>query len=342
MALNATLVEHVKAHVDKCTVNVEKGQAYSCKDRVTDALATYIRGQKPTDFASTMIELVRKKDDEKMSAAAVALLSEQFDNLGEEGKRKNASPEVTKSALAMLGDSADNRAMRLAPVVAQLGTLSGSLDELYAAIDAHPVKDARDNAYRNLLVYGRLKTLPKLQEVAEKKPEHAAAALDAVRRIPSKLSEEERAKICPWAKGYLANKDLSVASIAGDGMVRCKGEYIDALLAEAETRLKDKEFKDPFSQVLREPCFEMVQDVTKKEASEAQCEAVYAFLEKVANDATVADPVRGLALWNIYYQRRDDKTLKLMRKYEKHSNAEVSKRAKEAIDSLTTTYKLKG
>ena len=31
-----------------------------------------------------------------------------------------------------------------------------------------------------------------------------------------------------------------------------------------------------------------------------------------------------------------------MRKYEKDKNAEVAKRAKEAIESLTTTYKLKG
>lgn len=341
-SLNATLVDHVKAHAEKCTVNVEQGQAYSCKDKVTDAMATYVREQKPADFASTMIALVRKKDDAKVSAAAVALLAEQFDNLGEAGKRANATPEVTKSAIAMLSESSGNRATRLAPAVAQLATLSGSLDDLYAAVDAHPGKDARDNAYRNLLVYGRLKTFPKLKEIAEKKPEHAAAALNAVQKIPAKLTEEERGVLCPWAKGYLADRSLDVASVAGYDMVVCKGEFIDALLTEAETRRKNKEFKDPFAPVMREPCFEFIQDVTKKAAADAQCEAVYGFLEKVANDATVADPVRGLALWNIYYQRRDEKTLKLMRKYEKHANPEVSKRAKEAIASLTTTYKLKG
>ncbi|MBX3225757.1 MAG: hypothetical protein KIT84_30730 [Labilithrix sp.] len=340
--LDPTLVEHVKAHVEKCTVNVEQGQAYSCKDKVTEAMAAYVREKKPEGFASTLIALVQKKDDEKTSAAAVALLSEQFDNLGEEGKRKNASAAVTTSALAMLKENAGNRATRLAPAVAQLATLSGSFDDLYAAVDAHPVKEARDNAYRNLLVFGRLKTLPKLKEVAEKKSEHAAAALDAPRKPMTKWTDEERGAICAWAKGYLADKSLTTASVAANDMILCKGEYIDALLAEAETRLKNKEFKDPFAIVMREPCFQIVQDLTAKAAGEAQCEAVYTFLEKVANDASAEDSVRGLALWNIYYQRRDEKTLKLMRKYEKHPNAEVAKRAKEAIASLTTTYKLKG
>ena len=89
-------------------------------------------------------------------------------------------------------------------------------------------------------------------------------------------------------------------------------EHLDALLGEAETRLKNKEYKDPFAPVMREPCFEFISNITKKAADEAQCDRVYTFLEKAANDASVDDPIRGLALWNIYYQRRDEKTLKLM------------------------------
>jgi len=241
----------------------------------------------------------------------------------------------------MLKENTGNRATRLASPVTHLATLSGAFDDLYAVVDAHPTKEARANAYRNLLVYGRLKTFPKLKEIAEKKPDDADAALDAVPKL-SKATDEEKAAVCPWARSYLANKDLKIATEAGQDMIFCKGEYIDALLGEAETRLKNKEYKDPFAPVMREPCFEFISNITKKAADEAQCDRVYTFLEKAANDASVDDPIRGLALWNIYYQRRDEKTLKLMRKYEKSPNAAIAKRAKEAIESLTTTYKLKG
>ncbi|MBK7401206.1 MAG: hypothetical protein IPJ34_34360 [Myxococcales bacterium] len=340
LSLDATLVDHVKAHAEGCTVSVEAGQAYSCKAGITDAMGKYVREKKPEDFASTMLSLIKKTEDAKVSAAAVALFAEQFDYLGEDGKRKNATPAVVKAGLEAFKDNAGNRATRLANPVTQLATLAGSFDELYAVADAHSVKEARDNVYRNLLVYGRLKALPKLKLVAQR-PEHVVAALDAVPRMASP-TPDEKAAVCPWAKGYLASTDAQAAAKAGWDMVVCKGEYIDALVAEAETRLKNKEFKEPFSSVMREPCFEFITDITKKAAADTQCEAVFTFLEKVVNDGAVDDATRGLALFNIYYQRRDDKTLKLMRKYENHANKEVSKRAKEAIKSLTTTYKLKG
>ncbi|MBX3233428.1 MAG: hypothetical protein KIT84_37655 [Labilithrix sp.] len=340
-AVDTALADHVKAHVDKCTVNVEQGQAYSCKDGVVDALSKHVRERKPAAFASTMIALVRKKDDAKTSAVAVALLAEQLDNLGDEGKRKNATKETVTAALAALEDESGNRATRLAGPVAQLATIAAMFDPLYAVTDPHPTKEARDNVYRHLLVFGRTKALPKLKEVAEKKPAHAAAALDAVPRM-SNATDDERSAACPWAEGYLKSADLGVAAKAAEAMVYCKGKHIDALVAEAETRLENKAFKNPFAMVLREPCAQLVAGVTKRAADDEQCERVYAFLEKVANDAGADDATRGAALFNIYYQRRDEKTLKLMRKYENHPNKEVSKRAKEAITSLTTTYKLKG
>lgn len=337
--LNATLVEHVKAHAETCTVSVEQGQAYSCKAGITDALSKYVRETKPADFASTLVTIIRKKDDAKMSATAVALLNEQLDYLGDDGKRANATPAAVKELLAALKDNTQNRAARIATPAAQLATLAGSFDDLYAVADAHPTKEARDNVYRNLLVFGRAKGFAKVKQVAEK-PEHRSAALDAVPRM-AKATDEEKAVVCPWAKGYLADPSLEIATKAGQDMIFCRDEYIDALLGEAETRLKNKQYKDPFAVLMREPCFELIKNVTPKAGAAKQCDAVYAFLEKAANDATVDDATRGMALYNIYYQRRDEQTLKLMRKYENHPNKEISKRAKEAIASLTTTYKLK-
>ncbi len=95
------------------------------------------------------------------------------------------------------------------------------------------------------------------------------------------------------------------------------------------------------SQVYREPCFGFVRKAAKEKAAVEQCERVFAFLQAVADNESVEDKVRGLSLWNIYYQRRNQASLDLMRQYENHDNAEIQKRAKEAIKSLTTRYKLK-
>ncbi|MFO0734641.1 MAG: hypothetical protein U0270_02115 [Labilithrix sp.] len=338
-AADAVIVEHVKAHAEGCTVSVEQGQAYSCKAGITDAMTKYVRESKPPAFALTLAGLIRKKEDAKMSATAVALLNEELDYLGEDGKRANATPAAVKEVLAALKENAGNRAARIATPASQLATLAGSFDELYSVADAHPTKEARDNVYRNLLVFGRVKAFPKLKLVAAK-PEHRSAALDAVPRM-AKATDEEKAAVCPWAKTHLADADLEIAAKAGQDMIFCRDEYIDALLAEAESRLKNKQYKDPFAMVMREPCFEFIKLVTPKAGAAKQCDAVYVFLEKAANDPTVDDATRGMALWNIYYQRRDKQTLDLMRKYENHPNKEISKRAKEAIASLTTTYKLK-
>lgn len=85
----------------------------------------------------------------------------------------------------------------------------------------------------------------------------------------------------------------------------------------------------------------MMKGVIDKAAREKQCDRVFKFLQDVADNPAIESSVRGLSLWNIYYQRRDQKSLDLMRKYEKNKDPEIQKRAKDAIKSLTTTYKLK-
>lgn len=79
-----------------------------------------------------------------------------------------------------------------------------------------------------------------MKEAAAAKADVVVAALDAPRRIP-KATDAEKAAVCPWAKGFLGNAELAVGAAAGSDMVWCRGESIDALIAEAEKRLKDKQ-----------------------------------------------------------------------------------------------------
>lgn len=337
---NPALVERAKAHAAGCTVVVDSGQAYSCAAGISDATGKLVRDVKPNDFVSSLADLARSKEDPKVAAAAVAILVDNWDYLPEDAKKRNATPAGIEGALAAYRESTGARAVRLAKVTAHVATLGGSLPKLVSAVDGHATKDARDEAYRHMLTFSRLEAFPTIKAAGAKK-EHADAALDAVRNM-YKPTEAEKAQVCPWAKGFLSDDDGKVAESAGQDMVYCRGEYIDALVAEAEKRLAAGQFKNPFAMVMREPCFQFAGALTPSAADVAQCDRVYAFLEKAANDPKVDDQTRGLALFNIYYQRRDDKTLKLMRRYEKNGNKEVAKRAQEAIKSLTETYKLKG
>jgi len=338
--LDPALVERVKAHAAGCTVNVESGQAYQCGPGISEATGTLVREKKPADLARTLATMARGKDDPKIAAAAVAILADQWDYLDEPTKRKNATPEAVEALLGAFGESAGARASRLAKPLAHAATIAKQGDKAVAAIKAHPTKAARDEGYKNLLTFGRLDMVPAVKAASGSK-EHARAALEAV-RVMYKPSDAEKAAVCPWAQGFLSDADAEVAAAAGYDMVYCRGAHVDALLGEATKRLDAGQYKNPFAQVMREPCFELAGALTPSAADAAQCERVYTFLERAANDPKVDDATRGLALWNIYYQRRDDKTLKLMRRYENNPNKEVSKRAKEAIKSLVETYKLKG
>ena len=337
---NPALVERAKAYAAGCTIVVESGLAYSCAAGLTEATQKLVRDTKPNDFVSSLAEVARGKEDPKVASAAVTILSENWDYLPEDAKRRNATPEAVEVALAAYRESTGSRAVRLAKVTSHVATLGASLPKLIATVEAHASKDARDEAYRHMMTFARLDAFPTIKAAGAKK-EHADAALDALRNM-YKPTEAEKAQVCPWAKGFLGDGDGKVAESAGKDMVYCRGEYIDALVAEAEKRLAAGQFKNPFAMVMREPCFQFAGALTPSAADVAQCDRVYAFLEKAANNPKVDDETRGLALFNIYYQRRDEKSLKLMRRYEKNANKEVAKRAQEAIKSLTETYKLKG
>lgn len=340
IVMNAAIVERAKAHAAGCTINIESGQAYSCAAGITDATNKLIREGKPADFAATLAELARSKEDPKVSAAAVAIYADQFDYLDEDAKRRNATPAAIEATLAAFKESSGPRAVRLAKPTVHLATLGKSLDKIVTAVDGHATKAARDEGYRHMLTFARLEAFPAIKAAGAKK-EHATAALDSIRNM-YKPTAAEKAAVCPWAEGFLGDADGDTAASAGRDMVYCRGSHIDALLTEAGKRLDAGRFKSPFSQVMREPCFQFAGALTPSAADVAQCDRVYTFLEKAANDAKVDDATRGLALWNIYYQRRDDKTLKLMRKYEKSPNKEIAKNAQDAIKSLVETYKLKG
>ncbi|MEL6180228.1 MAG: hypothetical protein AAFS10_14805, partial [Myxococcota bacterium] len=327
-----------------CTINEKSGQAYSCKAKEGSNMRDWTRKEEPGDLYETLADIALK-DGGKKEAAAIAQMHNLWSTKGDDWKRKNATKAATARLFKYLKDhtdSPDPKMSKIAIFSTHMGMINGLQKQLFPMIEALKNTQARNQAYANYMTFGRLTGFEELKRITSKSKDADViqAALQAPRNM-YKDTDKEKAAYCPWAEAYMGNTDLKIASKAGYVMVKCKGKYIDTLIDEGEKRVKAGEFKPPLSAVYREPCFQFMRGVTDKAAREKQCERLYGFLQGVADNASIDSKVRGLSLWNIYYQRRDQKTLDLMRKYENHKDPEVKKRAGEAIKSLTTTYKLK-
>ncbi|MBL8740589.1 MAG: hypothetical protein JNK04_05840 [Myxococcales bacterium] len=337
LAANAVVLDHLKKLGEACTVNIASAQAYQCKGREDETLREWVATNKPKDLWETLASVVQN-GDEKARAVAIAQLNGTYARMDNDLRKGNATRGVSTALLDAL-EKNDQHAFALARPATYAATLAGDNERRVRVTDALTNKDAKKQVYRSMMTHGRLELFPEIQKAA-KTDELVVAALASPREL-HKWTDAERSAVCPWAKGFLGDAKQEVAAEAGYLAVKCKGDLVDALLDEGDRRLAAKDFKNPFAMVFREICFEFMSGVTGQAGLDAQCKRNFAFLEKVANDESVDSKVRGMSLWNIYYQRRNQESLDLMRKYEKHKDPEIQKRAKEAIDSLTTTYKLK-
>ena len=341
VVVNAEIDAMVKAAAENCTVIENSGSVYSCKNNETSKFNDYVREKKPKDVYDSLAEIASGAD-KKLAATAVGLLNGSMSSFDRPLRKENATEAALQRVLALLEKADDSYAVILTEPATHIATLRGEHVALLKIVDAHKNDWVRIHAYTHLMTFGRMKVFDKEKEAAAKGPARlTVAALSAPRNMYD-TTAEEKAVFCPWAKGYLADKDLKIVAEAAHTMNRCQGEYIDAFLDEAEKRLKNNEIKDlTLLFPMRDICFSMIKGVIDNQGVEKQCERNYALLEKIANDEAVPGPARGSALWNIYYQRRDKKSLDLMRKYENHKDPDVQKQAKDAIKSLVDSYKLK-
>ena len=124
-------------------------------------------------------------------------------------------------------------------------------------------------------------------------------------------------------------------------MLSCGGKYIDSLLDEGEKRLaSSNRFTRDDYLLYRDVCFTPIKGMIKEAGKEAQCERTAQFLENAVNNEKVESRDRGLALFAIYYQRRNAKSMKVMQKYKDHADENIRKYARDSIKSLVETYKI--
>ena len=269
---NPKVMELLKKISEGCTVSIDSPAVYSCKDKEDSALNSFIDG-KPTDLYETYASLLGSTDL-KMRAIGIAEANNALFIMDPATRKANATKPVATAFLDALAKDDDNAVQLSQPAIA-LGFDAGLKDQVIKVTDA--IKpNARNRAYLKFLQYGRLDALPRIQELAKEK-DFAATALTAPRYLVD-WTAEEKAQICPWAKGYLADADLGTAAQAGFTMIQCEGEFIDALLDEGDRRLKAKQYDDPFADSIGQICsrFTFMPQIE----TDPQCKRDFAFLEK--------------------------------------------------------------
>jgi len=325
------LLAAVDAVIANCTVDAKGGSLTACAAEEHKKLRAAVK-DKQMESLPTFAVLLGDEDPNKVFVAAT-LLMEEYRSLGDDPE---VDPVVAKALVEGFAKTDGYTAARAAPSVSMAATASGDdavVEAMFAAANANDNDNAKTAAYRYALRYGGLAALPKVQQAAKSdEPRLVAAAVQSYREVNSPGSELKEA-VCPWAEGYLTNDDDYVRQQAGWVAIKCGGTHIDKLLEVGESRLEAHEFNNGDYLVYRDICFSFMGEDTA--GTEEQCERNYAYLQKAADDGEVASSDRGLALFAIYYQRRDDETKKLAGKYKNHKDPELKKRANEILESLS-------
>lgn len=340
--MDPELVAGLEAMVANCAeIRADGCVVYQCGEHM-DAFDALVEKKGRIASLETLSGALFSDDDRMVTVAAHRLGSSLFSVLdGTSSQASAVDANVVRRLLEAASKLEKCRATGTMKPAIHAAMLAGIRTPLYEVIDGHAAPYMKTVAYPELMRFGRGDAFPKVVSLVEAEggdEQARAAAMSALRNVPQP-TDSELAEWCPFAARHVSDASLEVAAQAGQFMVRCRGTWIDALLDEGERRLEAGTFRQPFSQVFREICFGGPLG-NERPGSPEQCERNYAFLEKVTNTDSVESQVRGQALWNIYYQRRDQTSLDLMVRYLEHPVREVRTQALDAARSLVDSYKL--
>ncbi len=341
------IMQALEAVVASCEVGVSGNTVSKCQNGEFKNLRAMFKKSETNpepkdkvDALDTFSEAL-KSENQELAVVASSLLYHEYRNFGPSPEPSRFTAPVAQRMIAAVGQSPKYQAAQALKAAVHTGMLAGQQDALYQMLDQHSYDSVPGLGYPLIMRYARMAAFPKVKSlVASEDPKTVTAAFKAPRNMP-KPTPEEQAEICPWAKGFLSDSRDPAYLGAARLMLKCQGEYVDALLDEGEKRLeKDNRFTRDDYLVYRDVCFSPIKGLIKEAGFQAQCARTAAFLEKAVNNEKVESLPRGLALFAIYYQRRNAESMKVMQKYKNHADPNIKKYANESIKSLVESYKV--
>ncbi len=326
-----TLFKRLEAVARDCTPDAQLG-TLSCKGPEKQKLLRELKTESAirSKAFETLTTALGDKDP-KLQALAASLLRDAFQRGFDQavpagGFTRFASRRITDQLPklpAALGQ-------QVAAVAVHVSMLGSDAEHLYEVLDASPTLATA--AYPYLMVHGRLDAFDKIKKLTEDKQSPLAlAALDAPRNM-SDWKPEEQAAICPWAKAFLSEGNEVLTSKAAQLLVRCGGEYVDAVLLDAEQALARKDLSSTRLSPLRTLCSTRGREAG---STEEQCVRSRKLHESAAKLDKLESSTRLVALSSLASQWPDAETLKLARALSVTKPKELAQSAKSIVERLT-------
>lgn len=346
--VDAEIMQAFEGVIANCEVSASGNTVTQCKNEEMKNLKKMFQaqGQQPAqkDKIKAIDTFAHALTHEKpeMGVVASSTMYSVMRNFGKNPDKTQFQAAPVQRLIEAVGKSPKYQAAQALRGTVHAAMLADQSNALYTMMDGHSYDQIPILGYPHIMRYARMDAFPKVQELAKSAQEEnmLRAAFKAPKNMP-KPTEQELGVICPWAKGYLSDPRDGAYLGAGRLMLSCGGEYIDALLDEGEKRLaeQDRFTRDDYL-LYRDVCFTPIKGMIKEAGKEAQCQRTADFLEAAVNNEKVASRDRGLALFAIYYQRRNAESMKVMQKYKDHADENIQKYARDSIKSLVETYNI--
>jgi hypothetical protein len=178
-----------------------------------------------------------------------------------------------------------------------------------------------------------MKLFPRVRELARSKDvELVVAALTAPANMPS-WSEPERDALCVWALDFLGDQRAPVVARAAELMQSCSARHVDSILKLAESMGQHGTLQRPQVAALRYVCSPKRRKQPEA-TTDAQCARTRKVLEAAIASEKLQEAGRRTALNVLATQWPDERTVALVRRYEKSPQPQVAFRAKQLLIEL--------
>lgn len=315
-----------------CKITTETGVINCPKGENRTLMRRFTSGEQDRTKAIGTFAVALTHQDLKVRVAASNILYGAFRSAWTDAKPGSVNPKDADALIAAVFKLPKTQARQAIPAAVHAAALSGQYETLNAALTKTTEAEIKTLSTRYLMTHGRMQVFERISELSKSNnPAEVLAALESPRNMRD-WSAEEQAVLCPWAAGFLGDARPSIASRAATLLGNCGGDFVDKLLDQGETAVKEGRFANTDLAGYRELCGPRRR--TNGGANEAQCLRTRKLLEKVVETKTVDVQARNSALTTLAYQWPDDATLKLAKKLEKNPDRIVAEHAARTIRRL--------
>ncbi len=341
VTVDPEIARMVKEIVAKCDIQVDS-MYVSCNGNEPYAVINYAADKKISNAFESLAEiaLTDGAKDPKVLVAVVATWNSFQDHALE---KQNSTPAAAERVLELYPKAAKASSWQYA---AAIPLIAGKRAELTAIVNKLP-PEQQAPTITWYLDWGGIAALPDVQAF------YKGAANDDVRRAaawsvgvslgamyqPENVPDADKAQMCDWAKTLVKDPATPEPAFGGaaESLSRCKGAYLDDVLAAVEVRLGTGKLTDTLANSLHHMCWAEGLVGGTPNGSKEQCAKAFALVEKGLSDkdASVAGRTAGLYAVEFIGQNAPDLKAKAKALAGKFSaDKDLGQAAKVALDGL--------